>query len=159
VNVPVDYTPSNIGLDTGALAIGSNDPDEPMVSVALSGTGIAAQVDVFLTRLRVPNSVHLAIPGNRDKRIVAVAEQNFGSPQEATVTLTVSGGGVTVPVPITQLVSPGDGGDQFKFDVNIQCTASVGSRTLTWAATIAAAQDSDLTNNTLTGSTEVFCRQ
>lgn len=37
--VPVDYTPSNVGGDSGNLAIGSDDPDEGTVNVSLSGTG------------------------------------------------------------------------------------------------------------------------
>jgi hypothetical protein len=39
VNVPVDYVPADAGADTGMLDIASDDPDEPLVGVALSGAG------------------------------------------------------------------------------------------------------------------------
>ena len=40
--VTVTYTPVDVGLDTGGLDIASDDPDEPTVTLALSGTGEAA---------------------------------------------------------------------------------------------------------------------
>ena len=39
VGVPVQYTPVDVGTDNGTLDIGSNDPDEATVTVALAGTG------------------------------------------------------------------------------------------------------------------------
>ncbi len=42
VNVPVDYAPLDVGGDSGTLDIASDDVDEPVVSVSLSGTGFAA---------------------------------------------------------------------------------------------------------------------
>lgn len=39
IAVPVAYTPSNVGADSGGLQISSNDPAHPMVTVALTGTG------------------------------------------------------------------------------------------------------------------------
>ena len=39
VVVPISYTPSNVGADSGGLQIASNDPANPSVVVALSGTG------------------------------------------------------------------------------------------------------------------------
>lgn len=39
VVVPISYTPSNVGVDSGGLQIASNDPANPSVVVALSGTG------------------------------------------------------------------------------------------------------------------------
>jgi len=35
----VAYTPSEIGADAGTLEITSDDPDEPTVSISLTGTG------------------------------------------------------------------------------------------------------------------------
>lgn len=46
-NVGVVYTPDAEGLDTGSLLIGSNDPDEPEVTVSLQGTGIITTEDCF----------------------------------------------------------------------------------------------------------------
>jgi hypothetical protein len=45
--VGVVYAPDAEGLDTGALAIVSNDADEPEVSVALRGTGVITGEDCF----------------------------------------------------------------------------------------------------------------
>jgi hypothetical protein len=41
VSVPVDYIPSNTAADSGVLEIASNDPNDPLVSASLAGTGIA----------------------------------------------------------------------------------------------------------------------
>ena len=40
--VQVTYTPTGVGLDTGGLQIVSNDPDEAVITLGLSGTGVAA---------------------------------------------------------------------------------------------------------------------
>ena len=40
--VTVTYAPSAVGADTGSLVVSSNDASNPSVSVALSGTGVAA---------------------------------------------------------------------------------------------------------------------
>ncbi len=42
IEVWMDYTPGEVGDDSGELQIASNDPDEPIVTVSLSGTGIEA---------------------------------------------------------------------------------------------------------------------
>ena len=42
-NVPVTYTPSAAGADSGNIAVNSNDPDSPTVSVSLSGNGVVQQ--------------------------------------------------------------------------------------------------------------------
>jgi|GEM_PF-4035658 len=117
--------------------------------------------DVWLTRLQVPKSAHLATSGMKNKRIVARAEQDIGA-QNATVTLSVMGGGVTPATQnLQQVVEAGNGDTQFRFVATIECSATDGSRTLTWTATINAAQNSDVTGNpdTLTGTTEVVCRR
>ncbi len=38
--VVVTYTPATVGPVTGLLTIASDDPDEPAITVALSGTGV-----------------------------------------------------------------------------------------------------------------------
>lgn len=40
--VTATYAPSAVGADTGSLTVASNDPSTPSVTVALSGTGVAA---------------------------------------------------------------------------------------------------------------------
>ncbi|RMF92421.1 MAG: choice-of-anchor D domain-containing protein, partial [Nitrospinota bacterium] len=53
VDVPVDYHPADVGDDTGTLEITSDDPDEPTVSVSLTGTGVppAGQCDIDVNPL------------------------------------------------------------------------------------------------------------
>jgi|GEM_PF-1500815 len=49
VTVQVTYSPSDEGTDSGTLVIGSNDSDEPTVTVSLSGNGVpspVAEIDV-----------------------------------------------------------------------------------------------------------------
>ncbi len=40
VNVPVVYTPSGAGADTGTLVVSSNDPVNPVLNVGLNGNGV-----------------------------------------------------------------------------------------------------------------------
>lgn len=49
--VTVRYAPTNLGSDSGTLAIGSNDSAHPTLNVALSGTGIAPSLTVTPTAL------------------------------------------------------------------------------------------------------------
>ncbi len=51
VDVPVDYIPADDIADTGTLEIDSDDPDEGLVAVTLSGTGVspAAACDIDVT--------------------------------------------------------------------------------------------------------------
>ena len=43
----VNFTPSALGLSTGTLTIYSDDPDEPVLAVALSGNGVARPMIVI----------------------------------------------------------------------------------------------------------------
>lgn len=49
--VPLAYTPSNVGADSGSLQIVSDDPVNPSVNVTLSGTGnpVPAVINITLT--------------------------------------------------------------------------------------------------------------
>jgi hypothetical protein len=76
--VGVVYTPDNEGLDTGALLIGSNDPDEPEVTVSLQGTGIITTEACF------PSA---------DPRELAFGQVIVGTTLELPVTLTNNGVG------------------------------------------------------------------
>jgi hypothetical protein len=51
VAVPVDYTPVDVGADSGTLDIASDDPVNPVVSVSLAGEGIAAVCDIDVNPL------------------------------------------------------------------------------------------------------------
>ncbi len=85
--VGVVYTPDAEGLDTGALAITSNDADEPEVTVALRGTGVTTGEDCFASV--TPPSL-------------AFGQVLIGTPLQLPVTLTNVGVGscdVDVSVP------------------------------------------------------------
>lgn len=45
-SVSVRYAPATAAADAGTLSIASNDPDTPLVSVSLSGTGVACNTTV-----------------------------------------------------------------------------------------------------------------
>ena len=108
--------------------------------------------DVFLTRLRVGNGVSPRISAIGDGDTIA---------QGARVSLTVrSPAGVTVdvnPASSTQMVSPEDRAKRYRFRAGITCDVS-GTYELEWTATIAAAQNSDPSNDTRTDTTSVRCR-
>ena len=87
-NVGVVYTPDDVGLDTGSLLIGSSDPDEPEVTVALQGTGIETSEACF---------------PSVDPRELSFGPVIVGSTLELPVTLTNNGVGdctVNVSVPV-----------------------------------------------------------
>ncbi|MGE5154942.1 MAG: hypothetical protein ACM3ST_13120, partial [Bdellovibrio bacteriovorus] len=65
---------------------------------------------------------------------------------------------VVTPETRTGVVEPGNPETQFRpFTVFFNCTAN-GSGTVSWEASIDAAQNSDATNDILTGTTSVTCR-
>jgi hypothetical protein len=58
----VTYKPADVGDDTGCLEIASDDPDEPTVEFALTGTGAEPPpvvVDLDIAGLRVTKRVSL----------------------------------------------------------------------------------------------------
>ncbi len=75
VGVSIDYTPADIGADSGTLSIASDDADEPTVNVALSGTGV-----------NVPPSVCQVAPLSLDFGAVEV-----GTSVTLTTTVTHTG--------------------------------------------------------------------
>ncbi len=60
VDVDIDYTPIDGGVDTGELAVGSDDPDTPEHLVSLSGSGVFSMVDLDIRRLWVRPTVSLS---------------------------------------------------------------------------------------------------
>ena len=80
--VSVTYAPVDVGLDTGALDINSDDPDEPTVSLALSGTGqIVPEADINL----VPTALDFGTVLIGSSAVRTTEVQNLG-----TADLTVS---------------------------------------------------------------------
>jgi uncharacterized repeat protein (TIGR01451 family) len=52
------FTPSSLGVETGTMQISSNDPDEPVVEVNLTGTGIEpTEADLEITKIADPDPV------------------------------------------------------------------------------------------------------
>ena len=68
----VRFTPTGTGAQTGNLAIGSNDADEPTVNVALSGTGVTS---VFTARINSGGPNFTTGGGN-----LFVADQAYNPP-------------------------------------------------------------------------------
>jgi hypothetical protein len=52
VDIPVTYTPSDVGADSGTLEVTSNDPANGVISVTLTGTGLGVpDIDITPTAL------------------------------------------------------------------------------------------------------------
>ena len=115
IAVPLSYTPSNVGADAGNLAVGSDDPVNPTVNVALSGTGnpVPAIINLSLGpatlafgSVRVGQSATLsATLGNTGGATGAVSvlgvtgtDFALGGGAPATPVAVPPGGSVTVPV-------------------------------------------------------------
>ena len=88
--VGVVYEPDAEGADFGALEIGSNDPDEPLVTVALQGIGITTNEACF---------------PSVDPRELAFGQVIVGTSLELPVTLTNNGiGDCTVDLSVPQCI-------------------------------------------------------
>ena len=68
VTVAARYAPSEAGGDSGALQITSEDPSEPQVTVALSGSGFvpAGTVDLAIVRFSVTEQVTISATSGED---------------------------------------------------------------------------------------------
>ncbi len=121
MDVPIDYAPSGLGGDSGTLDIGSDDPDTPTLTVALSGTGIAprdidvsplvldfGQVSVFSTATRTATISNLGDADLTVTDLTLTGSLDFAfSPSAPSVPFIVPGGGfVDVPIDYT----PGEEG-------------------------------------------------
>ena len=124
-------------------------------TIAPDGT----RADVVLTGLKTPNNVQVGM-GNTASRVVNAQGDGTAIAQEATVSLSVlAPAGVSAridPASLTRLVSPKGGATKFRFKADISCDAP-GNYMLEWTATIAAEQNSDVGNDTLTDTTSVRC--
>jgi PKD repeat protein len=77
-DVVVRYTPDAVGADAGALAINSNDPDMPQITVPLSGSGVAAPVPVCVINVG-PASVDFGTLNLSDSATKQVTISNNGT--------------------------------------------------------------------------------
>ncbi|MDH3974847.1 MAG: PKD domain-containing protein [Deltaproteobacteria bacterium] len=137
------------------------DDSGAMDSNATSATivPITSGADVFLTELWAPRSFKLE-QGKKDS-IEISALGNSTILQGATVRLQVTApsAGLTVVVEeeaISEELDPDRHAEQFEFKADITC-AKAGMYTLGWSATIEADQNSDLSNDNMTGETSVLC--
>jgi hypothetical protein len=124
-------------------------------------TPVATGADVFLTRLNVPGRANGRAGNTMSQKVMAIGDGDTLA-KDATVSLTVqSPAGVTVavnPASSTQMVSPEDGATRrYRFNAGITCDAP-GTYVLEWTATIAATENSNPGNDTLTDTTSVRCK-
>jgi hypothetical protein len=119
--------------------------------------------DVWLTDLRQPGKVN-GRNGQTVSRSITVVGNGDTLSQGATVTLSVLSAPdnvsvIVTPERIADTVSPSRRGTRFgSFDVIFECTDTLKSGTVTWEASIDAAQNGDATNDIVTGTSSVTCR-
>ncbi len=106
-DLPVDYTPLEEGTDSGTLDIASDDPDEPLVSVSLAGTGLlpAGPCDIDVNPLSLDF-------GSVDQGASATVETTVGNSgsSDCAVVLFLSGStdfALNPATPTTFTVVPG----------------------------------------------------
>jgi len=100
----VTFSPTGTGNDTGSLTIASNDPNNPSISVALSGTAAAAPTGQLSANPASLSFGSVAVGANGTQQIVL---SNAGSAAVNISSIAVSGSGYTVSgvtTPVT--VSP-----------------------------------------------------
>lgn len=118
------------------------------------------EADVYAVSLRVPKAVKLRTGSSASRRAVVTADGDV-APQEVTVELFVEPiQTVTVAVTpsiVTGSVEPGGGASRFTFDTSFTCLQA-GSWQLEWSATIQAAENRDMLDDFLSGTTKVTCR-
>ena len=95
--------------------------------------------------------------------IGVVAKGDGDTEQNATVALSAVPSSANVSVvllnsPVSAPVSPGNGRTTFNLDAELRCTELDGMvYTVTWTATISAAENGDPTNDTVTATSAVSC--
>lgn len=158
-NAPADFPLGTTTVTfTATDACGVSDTAVSTVTITEEGAA-----DVWLTGVKVPNKVNGKFGGRTVTKSITVRADGDTITEEATVTLSVMSApaNVTVvvdPDTITDVVEPGKPVTQFRgFTAEITCDAE-GSGTVQWEASIEAAQNSDATNDILTGTTSVTCR-
>jgi hypothetical protein len=157
-NAPMDFP-----LGTTTVTFTATDAcgvtDTAVSTVTITEEGAA---DVWISDLKVPNKVNSKVGRTVTKSITVRADGDTIT-QDATVTLSVmdSPANVTVeviPASITDFVVPGNPVTQFRgFTADITCDAA-GNGTVSWEASIEAAQNSDASNDIQTGTSSVTCR-
>ena len=163
LNVTND-APADFPLGTTTVTFTATDScgvsDTATATVTITEEGAA---DVWVSDLKVPKNVSGKAGGRTVTKSITVRGDGDTIAQDATVTLSVMSApaNVTVvvqPDSITDVVEPGNPVTQFRwFTAFITCN-SAGNGTVSWEASIDAAQNSDGTNDILTGTSSVTCR-
>jgi hypothetical protein len=157
----VTYTPTAVGTNTGTININSNGGN---AAVSLTGNAVAqasnGSGDVALVKLTVPSSVSVRVGESFDMSAIAQATNTRGT-VGATVTLNAAANSnVSVSIGDTSLTEDLKSGinnaQNFNFDAKISCSRA-GTWPVTWTARISAARNSNTSNDTLTGTTQVTC--
>jgi len=167
--------------EDGALTVTSDAPADLQLGTttvtfkATDACGISAtatstititepgSADVWLTDLRQPGKVN-GRNGQTVSRSITVVGNGDTRSQGATVTLSVLSAPdnvsvIVTPERIADTVSPSRKDTRFgSFDVIFECTDTLKSGTVTWEASIDAAQNGDATNDIVTGTSSVTCR-
>jgi hypothetical protein len=147
VDVPVDYTPTAGGDDAGTIGVSSNDPDQPMVSVSLAGTGFVPQpqvVDLDIAGFRATKRVSLSRV--KPVRIKLVVKNQSGISASTVATVVGAQNGIEVfreDLPVTDLVG------SERITLVLEYTP-VGSGNILWTATIDDADPDDDVKTTTT---------
>jgi hypothetical protein len=87
--VSVTYAPEDVGTDTGCIAVTSDDPASPIVSLDLSGTGVTAPVPVIGLDPPALDFGTVAVGGSAD---LAVQVQNTGTADLSVTAIALCAG-------------------------------------------------------------------
>jgi len=90
--VDVSYTPNASGTDTGTLAITSDDPDSPTVTVNLTGTGNVPVADACNFTVAPTSLVFGDVTTGTTSTLSTTVTNNGAAACNVTVSLTGSGG-------------------------------------------------------------------
>jgi PKD repeat protein len=137
----------------------ANATDSAMTTATIVPVA-GGKADVFLIKMKAPKDIDIET-GETKSEDIKVKGDGDTIEQDAKVSLSViSQNGVTVklhPQAMTKMVSPFDDATKYKFKAEITCHVA-GDYELVWSATISAAENSNTSNDTLTGSTQVSCK-
>ena len=148
VTVPVDYSPSATGLDTGCLEVSSDDPVDGSVQVPLSGFGVETLVDVDITQFLTADSADL---DNGDTVTPSVDIINSGKGRNSVLVHVIAEQAGTELYSETQEVDSGRRRTRQSVSFPSYVPDRVGM--ITWTAEVI---DGDPDRDAATSSTDVF---
>lgn len=158
-NTGTGPTPTHTYAEAGTYDVTLEVTDDEDTTGTEVTTATIGTADVFLTMMRVSRRISLNEGGTTSRQVLVLggAEE---IEQEATVTLSATadeGLNVTIqPEAVTETVVPEES-TWFQFSASLSCEES-GSFQVEWTATIAAEDNVDSTNDTITAVSQVNCR-